>query len=87
VNSLALRQIVGRWLRIRAQHVHESIGISGSAHGLLARDEQERVLLQLAVDAEHSDLLLRLFDGGKPLSWDDWQRREGDTGAAPEEER
>lgn len=70
-----LRNIVGRWLRIRADHVHDSIGIAGSAPGL-DWDQQQRLLLQLAADAEHSDLLARLFRGEEPLSFDEWRNRE-----------
>lgn len=66
-----LRNVVGRWLRIRAEHVHESVGIAGHM-GQLDKDFQRRLLLQLAADAEHSWLLARLFRGDEPLSFEDW---------------
>jgi hypothetical protein len=68
------RSIVGQWLRIRAMHHKNSQGIAGSAPRL-SSDEQKRVLEQIAADAEHSDLLVRLFRGEEPLDYEEWKRR------------
>lgn len=67
-----LRRAVGRWLRIRAEHIEESVGIAGSAPPLDS-DEQRRLLLQLAADAEHSWLLVRLLDGHEPMEFNEWR--------------
>ena len=69
-----LRNIVGKWLRIRAEHVEQSVGIAGSAWGMLDKVQQQTVLQQLAADAEHSDLLVRLFRGDPPMTFIEWGR-------------
>lgn len=66
-----VRKIVGRWLRIRAEHVHESNGIAGHM-GKLDKGFQHSLLLQLAADAEHSELLVRLLRGDEPMSFEEW---------------
>lgn len=74
MNEWDLRNVVGRWLRIRADHVHESVGIAGHM-GKLDKGFQNSLLLQLAADAEHSDLLVRLFKGEEPLPFEEWLGR------------
>ena len=70
-DAYALRNLVGRWFRIRAEHVHESVGIAGHM-GKLDKGFQHSLLLQLAADAEHSDLLVRLLQGEEPLEFEQW---------------
>lgn len=73
-DAYALRSIVARWLRIRTEHIADSIGIAGgSVH--LGVSEQRAVLAQLANDADHSDLLVRLFMGEEPLPFEEWRNR------------
>lgn len=76
VDAYALRSLVGKWLRLRAQHIEDSVGISlWDKDGQMPKDEQRRVLQQLANDAEHSDLLVRLFKGEEPLFFEEWKAR------------
>ena len=70
----ALRRIVGRWLRIRGEHLAESKGLS---EHLVPKDRQAILFQQLAADAEHSGLLIELFKGEEPLPFDEWQKRYG----------
>lgn len=65
-----LRRAVGRWLRIRADHIEESVGIANQG---LDKDAQRRLLIQLAADAEHSWLLVRLLDGHEPMEFNEWR--------------
>ena len=66
LDRFALRWIVGRWLRIRASHVQGTPG---------RKDELRALFTQLAADAEHSDLLARLFAGENPLPYNEWVAR------------
>lgn len=67
-----LRAVVARWLRIRAEHIEESIGFLD-----FPKAEQKRILNQLANDADHSWLLVRLFREEEPLPFDKWKKMEG----------
>lgn len=60
----ALRNAVGRWLRIKAERPFEQ-GQRSATECLVARGAQA-MYQQLANDAEHSDLLIRLFMGEEP---------------------
>lgn len=71
-DAATTRMIVGRWLRIRADHCAESYGVG---EHVLPKDKQHPLLTQLAADAEHSDLLLRLLNGEEPLPFDAWKKR------------
>lgn len=68
-----LRRAVGRWLRIRADHIEDSVGIANCG---LDKETQERVLRQLAADAEHSWLLVRLLDGHEPMEFNEWRENQ-----------
>ena len=67
-----LRSVVGRWLRLRGEHVGKSIGLDDC---LVPRDKQAAMFGQLAADADHSWLLWRLLSGEEPMPFDEWKRR------------
>jgi hypothetical protein len=64
-DAYALRWAVGRWLRIRA--AHETRLAAGYAYYLRDGVTVQQLFTQLAADAEHSALLIRLFEGKEPL--------------------
>lgn len=67
----AARQLVSRWFRTRAEH--PGSGIAGSIHPPIT---DPKVFTQLAADADHSDLLVRLFMGEEPLPYEEWLTRQ-----------
>lgn len=71
-DAYEMRRIVALWLRIRMEHVEESNGLSDH---LVPRDKQRAVFQQIANDADHSDLLVRLFNGEEPMPFDQWRTR------------
>lgn len=70
--EFAIRNIVGRWLRLRGEHIEGSFGLS---EFIVPRDRQAQLFQQLSADADHSDLLLRLLKGEEPLPFDEWKER------------
>jgi hypothetical protein len=58
-----VRRCVGQWLRLKEQWEGFNFGGHGSVHRRYQRGE----LSQLAADADHSALLVRLLGGGEPL--------------------
>jgi hypothetical protein len=73
-DAFAHRNIVGRWLRLRGMHIEESQGLS---EYLVPKDKQAQLFQQLAADAEHSGLLVDLFNGKEPLPFDEWKEKHG----------
>jgi hypothetical protein len=59
-----LRSCVSRWLRIRVQHDKM---LEGRYRQLMAAGDVKALFMQLAADADHSALLVRLFEGKEPL--------------------
>jgi hypothetical protein len=72
-NVYAIRSIVGQWLRLRAKHAHESP--TGLLPGTLGIYLQRQVFTQLAADADHSDLLVRLLLGEEPQEFAEWKEK------------
>lgn len=56
------RQAVGRWLRIKFEQDNQDTSVYRQRWG----DDYEVTWKQLAADAEHSALLLRLLEGKEP---------------------
>lgn len=56
------RKLVGEWLRMKANY-DKRYKKHSMEFGLDA-EQMHTLLLQLAADAEHSELLFRLFSGG-----------------------
>jgi hypothetical protein len=59
-----LRRAVGQWLRIKADRPFEQA--QAPAMNALVAQGAQAMYRQLAADAEHSDLLIRLFKGEEP---------------------
>jgi len=66
---------VSLWLRTRAAHVDNSQGLMLwlPDSGPLSKLDQEKIFTQLAADADHSWLLLRLFNDEEPMTFDTWR--------------
>lgn len=82
VDPSTARHLVGVWLRTRIAH---EVGLADRYRYLVKEGDVKAIFQQLAADAEHSALLLRLFEGKDPLpeppplrhSYPDYEASEG----------
>jgi hypothetical protein len=71
--SREFTKIFSDWLRIRSSFLSDS----NSALKNVINDPHlaVRILQQLAADVDHSDLLIRMLRGEKPLDYEDWKEK------------
>lgn len=73
LDPYTLRNAVGRYFRVRAEHPGMNMVANLIPGTYFEEDLSRMVFIQLAADVEHSDLLARLFAGEEPLPYDEWK--------------
>lgn len=67
-----ITSIVSRYFRIRSNHFMEA---NSSLANYGDRDMLCDLLIQIAADVDHSDLLVRLLRGEEPLDYEEWKNK------------